>query len=89
MIKLKNNVLKTLDTKVGSIKGWRMLFALALVVSSIFAIAPTQWVLADAGGVKGHTFIATYTKMDTSLPANPLSNAVFPGHAPYLSRWRF
>ena len=70
---LKNEVLKTMETIVRSFKGWRMLFALVLIAS--FAVAPTQLALADAGGVKGHTFDVTFTKWVTSLPVNPPSNA--------------
>jgi hypothetical protein len=69
MKNLINEGLKTLETKVRSSKGWRMLFALVLVVSSLFAVAPTQLALADAGGVKGHTFDVTFTKWVTSWPA--------------------
>lgn len=49
--------------------------ALGLVFASLFAIVPTQSALADAGGVKGHTFNMTFTKWVTSLPANPPSMA--------------
>jgi hypothetical protein len=75
MKNLKNEGLKTMETKVRSIKGWRMLFALVLVVASLFAVVPTQLALADAGGVNGHTFDVTFTKYVTSLPANPPSLA--------------
>jgi hypothetical protein len=70
MKNLKNEGFKTLEMKVRSSKGWRMLFALVLVVSSLFAVVPTQLALADAGGVKGHTFDFTFTKWVTSWPAN-------------------
>jgi len=72
---LKNAGFKTLETKILSGKGWRMLFALVLVVASLFAVAPAQSALADAGGVKGHTFNFTFTKWATSLPENPPSLA--------------
>jgi hypothetical protein len=70
MKNLKNEGLKTMETKVRSIKGWRMLFALVLVATSLFAVVPMQLALADAGGVKGHTFDFTFTKWATSQPAN-------------------
>ena len=69
MKNLKNEGLKTMEKKGRSIKGWRMLFALVLVVTSLFALAPTQLALADAGGVHGHTFDVTFTKWVTSPPA--------------------
>ena len=69
MKNLKNEGHKTMETKGRSIKGWRMLFALVLVVTSLFALAPTQLALADAGGVQGHTFDFTFTKWVTSPPA--------------------
>ncbi len=72
---LKNVGNKTLETKDLSGKGWRLLFALVLVVASLFAVAPAQIARADAGGVKGHTFDFTFTKWATSLPANPPSMA--------------
>ncbi|MGA2488841.1 MAG: hypothetical protein ABSF99_01445 [Anaerolineales bacterium] len=74
MKNLKNESFKTLKTKILSGKGWWMLFALVLVVSSIFVVAPTQLALADVGGVKGHTFDVTFTKWVTSQP-NPPSMA--------------
>jgi hypothetical protein len=70
MKNLKNEGLKTMETKGRSIKGWRMFFALVLVVASLFALAPTQLALADSGGVQGHTFDFTFTKWAISLPAN-------------------
>ena len=66
---LKNEGMKTVETKIRSRKGWRMLFALVLVVASLFAVVPPQLALADAGGVKGHTFDFTFTKWATSQPA--------------------
>ena len=69
MKNLKNEGLKTMETKGRSIKGWRMLLTLVLVVTSLFALAPTQLALADAGGVHGHTFDVTFTKWVTSPPA--------------------
>jgi hypothetical protein len=69
MKNLKNEGLKTMETKGRSIKGWRMFFALVLVVASLFALAPTQLALADTGGVQGHTFDFTFTKWATSWPA--------------------
>ena len=68
MKNLKNESFKTMETKILSGKGWRMLFALILVVASLFAVAPAQSALADAGGVKGHTFDFTFTKWATSAP---------------------
>jgi hypothetical protein len=70
MKNLKNEGLKTMETKVRSIKGWRMLFALVLIVTSLFVAAPTQLALADSGGVHGHTFDFTFTKWVTSWPVN-------------------
>jgi len=68
MKNLRNESFKTLETKVRSSKSWRILFALVLMVASLFAIAPAQSALADAGGVKGHTFDFTFTKWATSWP---------------------
>ena len=75
MKNLKNESFKTLETRVRSSKSWRILFALVLMVVSLFAVAPAKSALADAGGVKGHTFNFTFTKWVTSLPANPPSMA--------------
>jgi hypothetical protein len=72
MKNLKNESFTTMETKGQSNKSWRMLFALVLVVASLFAVAPAQTARADAGGVKGHTFDFTFTKWVTSQP-NPLS----------------
>jgi hypothetical protein len=71
---LKNEALKTMETKVRSIKGWRMLFALVLVAAyaALSAVGPTQLALADAGGVKGHTFDVTFTKWVTSAGTAPV-----------------
>jgi hypothetical protein len=69
MKNLKNEGFKTMETNVRSSKGWRMLLALVLVVTSFIALAPTQQALADAGGVHGHTFDFTFTKWVTSWPA--------------------
>jgi hypothetical protein len=68
MKNLKNESIKTFEPKVRVSKSWRILFALVLMVASLFAIAPAQSALADAGGVKGHTFDFTFTKWATSLP---------------------
>jgi hypothetical protein len=68
MKNLKNESFKTLETKVRSNKSWRMFFALVMVIASLFAVAPAQSALADAGGVKGHTFDFTFTKWATSWP---------------------
>jgi len=77
---LKNAGFKTLETKVLSGKGWSVLFALVLVVASLFAVAPAQSALADAGGVKGHTFDFTFTKWVTSAPNYPsLAGAIMAG----------
>ena len=43
--------------------------------AALSAVGPTQLALADAHGVKGHTFDVTFTKWVTSLPANPPSLA--------------
>lgn len=59
--------------RIFSLKGWRIL--LALVLFAMLAAAPSQLALADAGGVKGHTFHVSFTKWITSLPANPPSVA--------------
>jgi hypothetical protein len=75
MKNLKNEGFKTMETKSPSSKGWRMLVALVLIVTSLFVAAPTQLALADSGGVHGHTFDFTFTKWVTSLPANPPSMA--------------
>jgi hypothetical protein len=80
MKNLKNEALKIMETKGRSIKGWRMLFALVLVVASLFAVAPTQLALADSGGVKGHTFDFTFTKWVTSVPNYPsMDGAIMAG----------
>jgi hypothetical protein len=70
MKNLKNVALKTMETKVRSIKSWRMLFALVLVAAfaALSAVGWTQMALADAGGVKGHTFDVTFTKWVTNYP---------------------
>ncbi len=77
MKNLKNEGLKTLETKVRSIKSWRLLFALVLVapLAALSAVGPTPLALADSGGVKGHTFNVTFTKWVTSQPASPPSVA--------------
>jgi hypothetical protein len=75
MKNLKNESFKTLEKKVRSSKSCRILFALVLMVASLFAVAPAQSALADAGGVKGHTFDFTFTKWATSLPEIPGSLA--------------
>ena len=69
MKNLKNEGFKTIETKVPSRKGWRMLLALVLVVTGLFVAAPAQLALADSGGVQGHTFDFTFTKWATSAPA--------------------
>ena len=77
MKNLKNEGLKAIETTVRSIKGWRVLSALALVAAfaAPSAAGGTQLALADDGGVHGHTFNVTFTKWITSLPANPPSVA--------------
>jgi hypothetical protein len=75
MKNLKKESFKTLETKDRSGKSWRILFALVLVVASLFAIAPAQSALADQGDENGHTFNFTFTKWATSLPENPPSLA--------------
>ena len=70
MKNLMNEGLKTMETKGRSIKVWRMLFALVLVVTSLFAVAPAQFARADEGGMQGHTFDFTFTKWVTSWPVN-------------------
>jgi hypothetical protein len=69
MKNLKNEGFKTVETKGLSSKGWRMLVALVLMVTSLFALAPTQLALADSGGMHGHTFDFTFTKWVTTPPA--------------------
>jgi hypothetical protein len=69
MKNLKNESFKTMETKSPSSKGWRMLVALVLIVTSLFVAAPTQLALADSGGVHGHSFDFTFTKWVTSPPA--------------------
>lgn len=69
MKNLMNEGLKIMKTKGRSRKGWRMLVALALVVASLFAMAPAKFARADGGGVKGHTFNFTFTKWATSALA--------------------
>jgi hypothetical protein len=66
MKNLKNEGLKILELKLRSFKAWRLLLALMLVLS--FAAAPAQLALADAGGVKGHTFDVTFTKWISTWP---------------------
>jgi len=70
MKNLKNEGLRTMETKVRSVKGWRMPFARVLVAvfAALLAVGPTQLALADAGGVKGHTFDNTFTKWVTDFP---------------------
>ena len=64
----KNEGLWAMVTRVRSSKGWRILFAFELVVAfaALSAAGPAQVALADSGGVKGHTFDATFTKWVTS-----------------------
>ena len=66
-----------MNSKIYSIQGLRMVLALVLVATSaaLWAVGPAQVALADAGGVKGHTFDVTFTKWVTSLPAHPPSFA--------------
>jgi hypothetical protein len=77
---LKNEGLKSMVAKVGSIKGWRMLFALTLVaaLAPLSALGPTPLALADAGGVQGHTFDVTFTIWMTAMPAHPPSRVGVP-----------
>jgi hypothetical protein len=56
----------TLETKIRSFKGWRILFAFVMVLS--FAAAPAQVALADAAGENGHTFDVTFTKWISTWP---------------------
>jgi hypothetical protein len=74
MNNLLNEGLKTQETKIRSIKGWRIL--LALVMAAVFAVlpafGPAQVALAHRGG---QTFNVTFTKWVTSLPAHPPSFA--------------
>lgn len=76
---LKNGILKTLEMKIRSFKGWRIFPALMLIAT--FAAAPTQLALADSGGVTGHTFDVTFTKWITAYPnmAGVVGGAVLPG----------
>jgi hypothetical protein len=66
-----------MNSKIRLIKGVRMLFALVLATAftALSAVGPAQLALADAGGVKGHTFDVTFTIWPTSLPATPPSFA--------------
>jgi hypothetical protein len=57
------------------IKGWNMFFAFGLVFASLFALAPAQLAQADAGGVKGHTFVVTFIKWGLTNQTNPPSMA--------------
>ncbi len=70
MKNLKNEGFKTVEAKVRSRKGWRMLFGLVLVAAfaALFAVGRTSVALADEGGVKGHTFNVTFTKWITTFP---------------------
>lgn len=72
MKNLKNEANQTMATKVRSIKGWRLLFALVLAapLAALSAWGPTPLALADGGGVQGHGFEATFTKWVTS-PGTP------------------
>jgi hypothetical protein len=80
MKNLKNEGFKTMETKSPSSKGWRMLVALVLIVTSLFVAAPTQLALADSGGVHGHTFDFTFTKWVTSQPNSPsMAGAIMAG----------
>jgi hypothetical protein len=65
-LKVENH--KTIETKVWSVKGWRIIVALALVVASLFTVRPDQLALADKGGEKGHKFSVTFTKWITNYP---------------------
>jgi hypothetical protein len=72
--------LTTLERKVHSIKGWRLLLALMLVapLAALSAAGPTTLALADSGGVQGHTFDVTFTIWMTTLPAHPPSRVGVP-----------
>ena len=61
MKNLKKQILKTI---------WRTVLTLVLVAgfAALSAVGWTQLALADAGGVKGHTFDVTFTKWLTSFP---------------------
>jgi hypothetical protein len=76
---LKNGILKTLEMKIRSFKGWRIFLALMLIAT--FAAVPSQLALADSGGVKGHTIDVTFTKWITAYPnmAGVVGGAVRPG----------
>jgi len=77
MRNLKHETITTAAPAVRSIQGWRLPIALALAagLAALAALGPAQLALADAGGVKGHTFEVTFTKWITSLPASPPSVA--------------
>jgi hypothetical protein len=66
MKNMQNEGIKNVKSKIRSFKGWGILLALMLLAT--FAAAPAQLVLADAGGVKGHTFDVTFTKWISSYP---------------------
>jgi hypothetical protein len=53
----------------------KKLLSVTMVFVFVFGLGviPAKVALADAGGVKGHTFDFTFTKWVTSLPANPPS----------------
>jgi hypothetical protein len=91
MKKIENDGFTTIKTKVGAANGWRMLLALALLISGLVAALPAQLVLADAGGVKGHTFDVTFTKWITAYPkmagvdGGAVGNGTFAGEILNLS----
>jgi hypothetical protein len=66
MKNVQNAGFKNVNSKLRSFKGWSILLVLMLVAS--FAAAPAQLALADAGGVKGHTFTVTFTKWISTWP---------------------
>src|SRR5260221_4245429 len=57
-----------------TIKSWKLilLLVLAAAFAAVSALGPAQLALADAGGVKGHSFDNTFTKWVTSFGTPPV-----------------
>ena len=57
---------KAIDT---TFKSWKLILPLVLAAAfaAVSALGPAQLALADAGGVKGHSFDNTFTKWVTSF----------------------
>jgi hypothetical protein len=66
----KNQALEAIQRKNRSIKCWRMVLALALLIVSATLSSPlgTPVALADSRGEKDQTFNITFTKWITTLP---------------------